>query len=289
MPRIDTQRADVRALQGVHLYHYGLSTCSQRVRIALAEKEVSWTGHPVDLLKQEHASPEFLSINPDGLVPVLVHDGQTFVESLDILTYVEEAFGGMSLSGPGGLNNDMRSLLAQADALQADVKVLTHEFLLRGLSAPTPERVNVSSLSHKDPALLLFRREYAANGETWRDWTRCALQKMDCNFTGLDELLARQGWLTGPNFGLVDIAQLVNVHRMSLIDWPFGSYPRLKRWFEKIQARESYAHAVCAHEPAALLQKFAAYRAQQSMVGMSVTERLSEARKSSPTAKRRVS
>jgi hypothetical protein len=70
MPEIITQCEDIRALKGVHLYHFAVSNCSQRVRITLEEKRVPWVDHHVNLLKDEHLTREFRALNPNGVVPV---------------------------------------------------------------------------------------------------------------------------------------------------------------------------------------------------------------------------
>ena len=62
------------------LYHHNISVCAQKVRIALVEKDLPWEGVHVDLMQGEHLNPEFLKINPRGLVPVLVHDGDPIYE-----------------------------------------------------------------------------------------------------------------------------------------------------------------------------------------------------------------
>ena len=74
------------------LYHHNISVCAQKVRIALAEKELPWQGVHIDLMQGEHLKPEFLKINPRGLVPVLVHDDDPIHESTIILEYLEDAF-----------------------------------------------------------------------------------------------------------------------------------------------------------------------------------------------------
>ena len=61
--------------EGLHLMHFQGSTCSQKVRLMLGELGLNYQSHPVNLLKQENATPRFLGINPRGVVPVLVHDG----------------------------------------------------------------------------------------------------------------------------------------------------------------------------------------------------------------------
>jgi glutathione S-transferase len=76
----------------LELYHHGSSVCAAKVRFALAEKRLQWTGHYLDLLKGEQFTPEFLSINPKTVVPVLIHDDEIAPESTVICEYVEEVF-----------------------------------------------------------------------------------------------------------------------------------------------------------------------------------------------------
>ena len=65
----------------LELYHNNLSVCAQKVRIVLAEKNQPWTNHHLSLARGEQLTPEFKAMNPRGVVPVLVHDGNVIVES----------------------------------------------------------------------------------------------------------------------------------------------------------------------------------------------------------------
>src|SRR3954453_8393737 len=76
----------------IELYHHGSSVCAAKVRFALAEKQLAWRGHYLDLLKGEQFTPEFLAINPKGVVPALVHDGVVIPESTVICEYLDEVF-----------------------------------------------------------------------------------------------------------------------------------------------------------------------------------------------------
>ena len=64
----------------LELYHDNLSVCAQKVRIVLAEKNQPWTNHHLSLASGEHLTPEFKKMNPRGVVPVLMHDGNIIVE-----------------------------------------------------------------------------------------------------------------------------------------------------------------------------------------------------------------
>lgn len=74
------------------LYTFFRSSTSYRLRIALAFKGLEWEPHFVSLPKMEHRTPEFLAINPQGLVPALVDDGKVFAQSLAVLEYLDEAY-----------------------------------------------------------------------------------------------------------------------------------------------------------------------------------------------------
>jgi glutathione S-transferase len=71
------------------LYHHPLPTFSQRVRIALLEKQVLADLVEVDLLSRAQFSPEYLSKNPYGRVPAIEEDGLVLYESTAILEYLE--------------------------------------------------------------------------------------------------------------------------------------------------------------------------------------------------------
>ena len=83
----------------LELYHYDRSTAAQKIRIALAEKDLEWSSRILDTSVgvREHLRPEYLKLNPRGLVPTLVHDGQPICESQVILEYLEDAFPEYSL------------------------------------------------------------------------------------------------------------------------------------------------------------------------------------------------
>lgn len=81
----------------IELYQTAHSTCSQKVRITLAEKGIGergkdWVEREIDLGKFEQLEPEYLKLNPNGVVPTFVHDGEVMIESSAILEYLEEVF-----------------------------------------------------------------------------------------------------------------------------------------------------------------------------------------------------
>ena len=74
------------------LYHAAHSTCSQKVRMVLHEKDVKFETVPIDLGKKEQLKPDYLALNPNGVVPTLVDDGVPIIELSVICEYLDEKY-----------------------------------------------------------------------------------------------------------------------------------------------------------------------------------------------------
>ncbi|HEY7662519.1 MAG TPA: glutathione S-transferase N-terminal domain-containing protein, partial [Xanthobacteraceae bacterium] len=74
------------------LYDFGNSVCCQKVRITLCEKGLDWRAVKVDLFRSEQYDPDYLKLNPKGVVPTLLHDGKPVIESTLICEYLDETF-----------------------------------------------------------------------------------------------------------------------------------------------------------------------------------------------------
>ncbi|NMG29402.1 maleylacetoacetate isomerase [Aromatoleum evansii] len=74
------------------LYTYFRSSAAYRVRIALNLKGLAWEAVPVHLVKDggQHRKPDYLALNPAGLVPALEDDGNVLTQSLAIIEYLDE-------------------------------------------------------------------------------------------------------------------------------------------------------------------------------------------------------
>jgi glutathione S-transferase len=75
----------------LELYNNTNSVCAQKVRLALTEKDLRAKEHMLKL-QGDQFDPAYLKLNPNGVVPTLVHDGQPITESAVILYYLEDAF-----------------------------------------------------------------------------------------------------------------------------------------------------------------------------------------------------
>ena len=80
----------------LELYHSINSVCAQKVRIALKEKGQEAKDHIMTLHGDQY-EPAYLELNPNGVVPTLIHDGEPITESSLILDYIDDAFPGAPL------------------------------------------------------------------------------------------------------------------------------------------------------------------------------------------------
>jgi glutathione S-transferase len=80
----------------LELYHNTNSVCAQKVRIALTEKRQQVKEHLLTLQGDQN-DPAYMKLNPNGVVPTLVHDGKIVTESSLILYYIDEVFPNPSL------------------------------------------------------------------------------------------------------------------------------------------------------------------------------------------------
>lgn len=80
------------------LYSYYRSSAAYRVRIALNLKQIEHSIVPVNLLKKEHKSADYLTKQPQGLVPCLeTENGQFLAQSGAMLSYLDKLYPSSAL------------------------------------------------------------------------------------------------------------------------------------------------------------------------------------------------
>jgi glutathione S-transferase len=222
---------EARGLVGLHLFHYGLSNCSQKVRIVLAEKGLAWTNHTVDLAKREHTTESYRRINPNGVVPTLVHDGTIVIESSDIMEYLDEHFPDPPLRP----NDDrelaqMRHWVARQESIQRPLEVLSRAFLF-----VAPDGV----VTHPSPSTIAG-----------------AVRVVEDALAEVNRHLAGRTWIVGNALSLADVAWMVDVHRFRLMRFPMASLRDLRAWYRRVRRLTSFQQAVLSYESPALRRRF---------------------------------
>lgn len=267
MPKIEPKDQSLKSLTGLHLWHAPLSSCSQRVRITLAEAGKGYESHLVNLEKGEHATEAYQAIHPKGVVPALIDDGDLHIESIDIIRHVAARVA------PELLSQEGEELLALADASQTDLKLLTFEFLFRGGPPKSDAEAQAFQSNHKNDYLRQFYRDFAAGFEPAR--VARAVETTMTGFRRLDRVLSDgRSYLCGQEFTLADIAWMPNVHRFALMEWPFDRTPHLARWFAHVSQRPSYQTALVDWQAEEVAGEFTRYTETRRREGTDVAAHL---------------
>jgi glutathione S-transferase len=244
----------------LELYHHGSSACAAKVRFALEEKRLSWTGHLVDILRGEQFRPEFRSLNPKAVVPVLVHDGWVLPESTVICEYLEEAFPENPIYPRSAHACAAVRLWTKAvdeelhPACSAITYIASHRHtILRNGTGSFEEFLDQGSA--EGAAARRLKWEWIQKGieapgaaERIRLYDRF-MQKMDRTLESSD-------WLVGDCFSMADIAMAPYVNRLAALSmeglWQDGRLPRLEGWFERMKVRPAFESALVRWVPGEL-------------------------------------
>ena len=276
----DILTREVLQWKGLHLLHFQGSSCSQKTRIFLALKRISWQSRPVDLPARENYSDWFMGINPRGLVPVLVDDGKVIIESNDILTYLEEKFPEPRLM-PDSRDAEARALLEEEDALHLDLRAISFRYFFPGIEARPEslleqyERSGSGTVrgvadAHKS-AELEFHRDMIARRGISDQRIRAATERFRVAFSAMEARLAEATYLLGDRVSLVDIAWYIYCKRLSGAGYPLHErHPRLGAWYNGLDARPEFSAEVA--EPPILVSMRKSLHKQQAEDGSTLAQ-----------------
>jgi ganglioside-induced differentiation-associated protein 1 len=233
----------------LELYHGLPSTCSKKVRLVLYEKALPFRSHLMDLRKFEQHDPDYLKLNPNGVVPTLVHDGRAIVESSVIMEYLEDAFPEPSRrpADPFGRARVRLWLKFSDDAAYPAVYAPTWTILnrdaMRGLSAPEREAL----LARIPTAERRKRWEDISTNGFPREVMDAAVQKMRLCLARCEEALTITPWLAGQDYSLADMAVAPFVDRIRNLHPEFlamSDYSRVSDWYARLRERPAFVKAI---------------------------------------------
>lgn len=270
--------SEVLKWKGVHLMYFWFSSCSQKVRIVLGEHNVPYVPKHVDLINCENATEDFLNINKRGVVPVLIHDGRVYVESNEIMKYVDDKFKaeGRSLYPVSAADVDFtEKTLALEDSLHEDMRTLTFGFILpRGLAAKPADKLE--QYDRNGPAdsgrkaEVEWWQKYALDGVSEED-VKGAFQRYSAAFDSLEARLSdERAFLCGSNLTIADVAWAININRMSLCGFPIARWPKVHKLFLSLKDRPSFKDPLSLEMPMPVIRKV--YQTTQWLTGTTLVE-----------------
>ena len=211
----------------IKLYTYFRSSASFRVRIALNFKGLAFESVPVHLLKGggEQFAPEFKSLNPAALVPVLVDDNQAMSQSLAIIEYLEESY-------------PTPPLLPQAAVDRARVRAIA-----LSIACEIHPLNNLRVLGYLSKTLGLSDDEKNAWYRHWVETGLAALETMlvDDPRTG--------DFCHGNSATLADICLVPQIFNAQRFNCDLGGAPKVMAIFQRCLELPAFADAVPAKQP----------------------------------------
>lgn len=229
----------------IELYHADMSTCAQKVRLALAEKELPWLGHQLNLRHSDQHRPEYLKLNPNGVVPTLVDDGRVVIESTVICEYLDDAYPDPPMRPATPLGRARMRLWTKRldEGLHFHTGVLSGSIAFRyqHLARPLAEqKAYIAGIP--DPARRERQRQQLELGIEAPQF-RPAIAAFERFLGDMERTLAESGpWLAGDTYSLAEIGYtpyLIRLDELSLWGW-MDRRPHIVDWYERIRARANF-------------------------------------------------
>lgn len=210
------------------LYHYWRSSAAYRVRIALNLKGLAYKVVPIHLVKgggQQHQA-DFRSLNPQGLVPVLMHAGRTITQSMAICEYLDECFEYYPLL-PGDAFQRARTRALALD-IACDIHPLNNLRVLQYLQAQLGSDAGKTNWMHH-----------------WMDTGFSALEKQ------LEADVPDGGWLN-KRPGLFECFLVPQVYNAERFELDISRYPIIRQVTEYCRRLPEFVEAAPENQPDAI-------------------------------------
>jgi glutathione S-transferase len=227
------------------LYNAPQSTCSQRVRFVLNAKALPFTEKKLDLLAGDQLKPDYLALNPNGVVPTLDHDGSIVIDSSVIIEYLDEVVPEPAHFTPHEptIRARMRSLMRFIDEMPAAaVRVPTFNLAFLPRFARMSEDEFLAFAESK-PLRKEFMLAMGRKGFPEKDMN-AALDRMQRTYERMDSAISQSGgpWLLGKDITLADVAVMPALVRMADLglDTQWKDMPRIVRWYGAIRAHPAF-------------------------------------------------
>ena len=198
------------------IYSDPRTTTSRKIDLTIDLLGIAVDRRPIDLASGEHWHPEFVAVNPNGKVPVLVEGEFVLWESNAIQQYLASKVPDSTLwpCDPRARADIARWQFWEASAWSVAVHILMQERLIK----------QITHAGEADPAKV---------EQGLREFRHCA--------NILETHLADREWLVGEEPTLADIAIVSQLMYASRIGLPLVEYPNLSRWHARVDALSSAA------------------------------------------------
>lgn len=232
----------------VKLYHASISTCSQKVRLALAEKGVEFESAVMNLRAGDQYQPDYRKLNPNAVVPTLVNGNDVIIESTVINEYIDDAFDGPALRPADPAQRAaMRCWTKQLDeGIHAAIVILSFCIAFRiDFQDRTDEEMAAFYVRMNNPVKEKFYREALARGIDHEGFPG-AVYRFRKLLAEMNVALSDRDWLVGETCSLADIGLVPYLLRLEHLGLAamWSGLPGVTAWFDRVRQRPSYQRAI---------------------------------------------
>lgn len=234
------------------LYHNDMSSCSQKVRLMLAEKNLDWEDGHLELRGGEHQEPWYIKLNPRAVVPTLIDGDIVVPESNVINEYLDERFPDPPLKPRDAYGRArMRLWTKQLDegVHDAGIAVISFALAFRQQYIARGDAGSKMLENIPDPIKRERRRDVIAKGSDSVHF-KIAIERMLALYDDMESALAEQRFLVGDSYTIADAAFTPYVNRIDHLDimGMLDKHPRVLDWYRRLQQRPSFEAAITRWE-----------------------------------------
>lgn len=226
----------------LELYHAEPVANSMKVLICLKEKQLDFVSHYVNLLLFEQHEPEFVAINPNGQVPVLIHDGNVINESTVINEYLDDVFPGIPLR-PADLvwRARMRIWNKFVDEYFCPALSMIGWHLMVRRVAQSLDKDQLDEVLSRIPLKEQRDKWATVAGDSFTEEQLAdSRRKLRVSIDKTEEMLGESEWLAGPDYSLADLNSfsiVAGVERLHPEILNKDDAPLTWKWFQRMEAR----------------------------------------------------
>jgi glutathione S-transferase len=242
------------------LYHGRTSVCSVKARLALAEKGVDFDSKLLTL-RGDQFDPDYMKLNPNAVVPTLIHDGHVIIESTVIMHYVDEAFPGAPLMPADPLARARARMITKLMDEHVHISCMTLTFATANrahLARMTPQEMEAELAKAPDARRSEIKRQVVRQGLD-APLVAEALVHQQKLHEEIEAAMTRGPYLAGADYSLADAAATPYVWRLEQLKLArmWEHRPGVAAWYERVRARPSFKTAVEAWVGPAEIQRYA--------------------------------
>lgn len=225
------------------LYNFPVSTCSQKVKLALAEKELPFTNFEVDWRNEDQLSDWYLAMNPNGVVPTLKHGERIVIDSSVINEYLDEVFPDKPLlpSDPHA-RAKVRAWRQYIDEVPTTaIRVPSFNLvILKNMKTMTEE--SFAAKAEKRPLRKHFYQKMSLSGFSQQEFDQ-ALERLRQTLERMEHALAQTRWVASNAFSVADISLMPTIVRLDDLELAhlWKDLPKVQSWYAACQSRPSFA------------------------------------------------